>query len=196
MKKTFALGLAAAAVASMTLATSPSATAASSPTVQVEPSPLPDGVTTITDQILAADRTLRGPGLRSRYNLFVVGLHGSATVRDKGTAFIGYTWQRGTLTAKTDTSVTVTSKDGFVQTWTLHPATRVRRDAKQADLGRAFDRFHEDGSDGTGLGLAIVKAITEAHGGQCRIVSPPGTTVYVELPAESSRPPHPAFSSG
>ncbi len=53
---------------------------------------------------------------------------------------------------------------------------------------RAFDRFHRGGervSEGSGLGLSIVKAITDAHGGRCRIASSPGrgTTVLVELPA-------------
>lgn len=53
---------------------------------------------------------------------------------------------------------------------------------------RAFDRFQRGDqqlSEGTGLGLSIVKAITDAHGGRCRIASSPGrgTSVLVELPA-------------
>ncbi|MFI6484079.1 hypothetical protein ACIBH1_39575 [Nonomuraea sp. NPDC050663] len=135
MKKTLTLGLVAAALVTTGLATSSSAaTVSPAAAVRLDPAPLPEGVTTITDQILDADRTLRGPGLRSRYNLWVVGIHGTATVRDKDSKFINYTWQRGTLTAKTATTVTVTSKDGYVQTWALHTSTRFRRAAKPADL--------------------------------------------------------------
>ncbi|GII96056.1 hypothetical protein [Sinosporangium siamense] len=142
MKRSTLLGLAAVA-ASVTLATSSGAWAATPSTPAATPAPtataaptVPDAVGNIADSILQADQTLRGPGLRTHYNLWVVGLRGTATVRDKGSKFINYTWQRGTLTAKTDTSVTVTSKDGYVQTWTLHDTTRFRRLAKRADLSK------------------------------------------------------------
>ncbi|MFF5206459.1 hypothetical protein [Streptosporangium sp. NPDC000396] len=148
MKKTIVLGLAAMTASAM-LATSPisawaedpgSSTAGSSTTSTETPTTtaatVPDGVKTITDHILKTDSTPHAPGFRSYYNMFVVGLRGQATVRDKGPVFIDYTWQRGTITAKTPTSVTITSKDGFLQTWTMHETTRYRRLGKPADLSK------------------------------------------------------------
>ncbi len=54
-----------------------------------------------------------------------------------------------------------------------------------ANLPRVFDRFFTTGRDrqGTGLGLAIVRAVARAHGGDVRVESRPGRTVFtVELP--------------
>lgn len=141
MKKTVALGLAVLA-ASATLAASPVAAWAEAPgsaaaaTAQPSPTPVSDGVKTLTDDILKADSTLKGPQLRTHYMMWVVGLRGQATVRDKGATFINYTWQRGTITAKSSTSVTIASKDGFSQTWTTEAGTRFRRLGKTADLSK------------------------------------------------------------
>ncbi|WP_214414943.1 sensor histidine kinase [Sphaerisporangium fuscum] len=58
------------------------------------------------------------------------------------------------------------------------------------NAARAFDRFHHASpGDGSGLGLAIVQAIATAHNGQATLRSLPGqgTTIRVDLPAETAR---------
>jgi two-component system OmpR family sensor kinase len=70
------------------------------------------------------------------------------------------------------------------------------------DRDRIFDRFYRvDGArtreaGGVGLGLAIVKAIIEAHGGEVRVVSEPGSgaTFSVYLPEPSKRVSNSVFS--
>lgn len=54
-----------------------------------------------------------------------------------------------------------------------------------ADLPRVFDRFFTtDRKHGTGLGLALVRLVARAHGGDVRVDSVPGRTVFtVTLPA-------------
>ncbi|WP_433251380.1 hypothetical protein ACQPYK_05835 [Streptosporangium sp. CA-135522] len=128
MKKKLALG--AAAITASILLTGSTAWATASVT------PVPTGVTAIADQLLDADSTLHGPNLRTRYNLWVVGIHGQSTVRDKGGKFIDYTWQRGVITAKGESSLTVKSKDGITWTWNLDQATRIRRIGVRADLSK------------------------------------------------------------
>ncbi|WP_440070935.1 hypothetical protein [Streptosporangium sp. OZ121] len=54
--------------------------------------PVPTGVTALADQLLKADSTLRGPRLRSHHNLWVVGIHGRATVRNKKPARVAPPW--------------------------------------------------------------------------------------------------------
>ncbi|MBG0827698.1 hypothetical protein HS041_07970 [Planomonospora sp. ID67723] len=129
MKRKLAIG-AAAITASIMLTTS-----GAWATEATEAAPVPAGVTAIADELLKADSTLRGPGLRSHYNLWVVGLRGQATVRDKKT-FIDYTWQRGVITAKADGRLTVKSKDGVFRNWNLDPTTRIRRLGAPADLSK------------------------------------------------------------
>lgn len=53
-----------------------------------------------------------------------------------------------------------------------------------ADLPRVFDRFFTtDRKHGTGLGLALVRVVARAHGGEVRVDSAPGRTVFtVSLP--------------
>lgn len=126
MKRKLALG-AAAITASIMLTGSTAWATDTAP-------PVPTGVTAIADQLLKADSTLRGPRLRSHYNLWVVGIHGRATVRDKGAKFIEYTWQRGVITAKGENKLTVKSKDGLVWNWNLDTSTRIRRIGVRADL--------------------------------------------------------------
>ncbi|HEY2522457.1 MAG TPA: HAMP domain-containing sensor histidine kinase [Streptosporangiaceae bacterium] len=60
----------------------------------------------------------------------------------------------------------------------------------EADMARAFDRFHRgardgEGSGGSGLGLSIVQAIATAHNGHADLTSAPGqgTLVRIWLPA-------------
>jgi len=62
-------------------------------------------------------------------------------------------------------------------------------EAAQADLFKEF--FRADATShirGTGLGLSLVKAITEAHGGQVKVVSTEGKgsvfTLTLPLAAE------------
>ncbi|WP_157610339.1 hypothetical protein [Spirillospora albida] len=60
------------------------------------------------------------------------GVHGEATVkRDDG--FRVVTWQRGELTARTGTTLTVRSDDGTTWTWTTTKDTRVRADGAKSD---------------------------------------------------------------
>ena len=51
-------------------------------------------------------------------------------------------------------------------------------------INTIFDAFYSTRTDGMGLGLAISRSIIEAHGGQLRVESPPGsgTTFYFTLP--------------
>ncbi|GAA3443979.1 hypothetical protein [Planomonospora venezuelensis] len=128
MKRRLALG-AAAITASIMLTTSGAWATESA-------EPVPAGVTAIADQLLKADSTLRGPGLRNHYNLWVVGIHGQATVRDKKSVFINYTWQRGVIAAKADGRLTIKSKDGVLWNWNLDPTTRIRRLGARADLSK------------------------------------------------------------
>ncbi|GII04724.1 hypothetical protein [Planobispora takensis] len=131
MKRRLALG--AAAITASIMLTGSSAWATGTADTAA---PVPAGVTAIADQLLKADSTLRGPGLRSHYNLWVVGIHGQATVRDKNQVFINYTWQRGVITAKADGRLTVKSKDGLYRNWNLDPTTRIRRLGARADLSK------------------------------------------------------------
>jgi signal transduction histidine kinase len=56
---------------------------------------------------------------------------------------------------------------------------------RSEDLAHIFDRFYRTpDSEGSGLGLAIAKQLVEAHGGQIRAESTPGsgTTIRIQLP--------------
>jgi hypothetical protein len=63
------------------------------------------------------------------------GVHGEATVRTKK-GFVQITWQRGVLTAKSGTSLTVRSLDGTVWTWQTDGKTRVRKDGDKSALDK------------------------------------------------------------
>jgi len=52
-------------------------------------------------------------------------LHGAFTVETREGKVVHLVAQRGVVTAATDTSVTVTSSDGFVVTWTVTGTTRL-----------------------------------------------------------------------
>jgi two-component system OmpR family sensor kinase len=69
----------------------------------------------------------------------------------------------------------------------------------EALLGSVFERFTRGdsartrGAGGTGLGLSLAQAITEAHGGDIRVSSPPGATCFtVTLPRQGK----PATTAG
>lgn len=142
MKKKIALGTAAVAAVSALLsgsiasASSTADTATSAAAAAPSALSVPSGAYKIADDLLKADGTLRGPKLANRYNLWVVGLHGRATVRDKGPTFIDYTWQRGAITAVGGTWLRVKSNDGLTRTWMLAPATRIRRDGHKTDVSK------------------------------------------------------------
>jgi signal transduction histidine kinase len=59
------------------------------------------------------------------------------------------------------------------------------RGMNQAELERAFDRFHKGpDSRGSGLGLPIARNLVLAHGGEMRATSQPGSgsTISFTLP--------------
>lgn len=51
----------------------------------------------------------------------------------------------------------------------------------QDDLAHIFDPYFTTKQSGTGLGLAIVHKIMEAHGGEIKVQSVPGTGTTVSL---------------
>jgi hypothetical protein len=58
-------------------------------------------------------------------------VHGEATVRTKK-GFVQVAWQRGLLTSKSGSTLTVRSLDGTVWTWTTDGNTRVRKDGQKS----------------------------------------------------------------
>ena len=62
------------------------------------------------------------------------GLHGEFVVQTKDSVTKTVAVQRGEVTAVGADSLTVTSIDGFEQTWTLTDRTRVRKDGEAADI--------------------------------------------------------------
>ncbi|GAA1016083.1 hypothetical protein Aple_011720 [Acrocarpospora pleiomorpha] len=138
MRTKLALGAAIVATVFLTSATAaadpaaPSAPAA--PAVATGAAYIPAGAYTIADSLVTADSTLRGPRLRGKFNRWVVGIHGSATVREKKNTFVTYTWQRGAITAKGAATLTVKSRDGVTWTWNTATDTRFRRAGAKADF--------------------------------------------------------------
>ncbi|MCP2337856.1 DUF5666 domain-containing protein [Actinomadura rupiterrae] len=65
----------------------------------------------------------------------VRGVHGEATVKAKDNTFKLVDWQRGQVTGKTGTTLTVKSADGAVWTWTVDAKTRVRKDRAKSAFG-------------------------------------------------------------
>ncbi|WP_155336876.1 hypothetical protein [Acrocarpospora corrugata] len=147
MKTKLALGAVATAAAVMlTSATG----AAADPAAPAAAMAVPAGTYTIADSLLTADSTLRGPRLRNRFNRWVIGIHGTATVREKK-AFVPYTWQRGSIIAKGAATLTVKSLDGVTWTWNTATDTRFRRLGAKADLTKLMvgDRVVTIGAPGT-----------------------------------------------
>ncbi|GAA2620863.1 hypothetical protein GCM10010411_65940 [Actinomadura fulvescens] len=62
------------------------------------------------------------------------GVHGEMTVRRDG-KFVEMAWQRGEVTARTGTSLTVRSADGVSWTWSTSADTKVRKNRAKAALG-------------------------------------------------------------
>lgn len=63
------------------------------------------------------------------------GVHGEATVKAKNNTFKLVDWQRGQVTGKTGTTVTVKSADGVSWTWTVDAKTRVMKARAKSNLG-------------------------------------------------------------
>jgi hypothetical protein len=61
------------------------------------------------------------------------GVHGEATVRTKK-GFVQISWQRGVLTGKSGSNLTVRSLDGTVWTWKTDGKTRVHKGGKKVAL--------------------------------------------------------------
>jgi hypothetical protein len=60
------------------------------------------------------------------------GIHGQATVKSAKTGqYVTLEWQRGTVTAMSGTTLTVTSPDGTHWTWTIAPHALTTRDDKK-----------------------------------------------------------------
>ena len=102
----------------------------------------------------------------------MVGLHGQATVGGKDSTFVNRVWQRGVITAKGESSLTVKSKDGVTWTWNLDQATRIHKLGARADLstlvaGDAGDKIFVIGV--TGQGRRLLRPPPRA-----RCTSPPG----------------------
>ncbi|MFB9839833.1 hypothetical protein [Actinoallomurus acaciae] len=65
-----------------------------------------------------------------------VGVHGDATVRTKKNGFVQVTWQRGVLTAKSGSTLTVRSLDGTTWQWQTAKGTKFHKDGQKADLSK------------------------------------------------------------
>ncbi|MDP9846825.1 hypothetical protein [Streptosporangium lutulentum] len=94
--------------------------------------PASDGVTTIAKRPPKANAKPRKAKARAR----MAGIHGQATVGGKDSTFVERTWQRGVITAKSESSLTVKSKDGVTWTWTLDRSTRIHKLGARADLSK------------------------------------------------------------
>ncbi|MFC5180473.1 hypothetical protein [Actinomadura harenae] len=62
------------------------------------------------------------------------GVHGEATVKAKNNTFKLVDWQRGQVTGKTGTTLTVKSADGVTWTWTVDAKTRVMKSRAKSAL--------------------------------------------------------------
>jgi hypothetical protein len=67
-----------------------------------------------------------------RHGLLARALHGEATLGGKQARVVDF--QKGAVTAASDTEVTVKSKDGFTATYTVSAKTKVRKDKVAAAI--------------------------------------------------------------
>ncbi|MGH3373372.1 MAG: hypothetical protein ACRDP6_01395 [Actinoallomurus sp.] len=78
------------------------------------------------------------PGQRARQRIRArrlarrAGVHGEATVRTKNKGFVQIAWQRGQVTGKSGSTLTVRSLDGTVWSWQTDGTTRVRKDGQKS----------------------------------------------------------------
>src|SRR5215468_184350 len=114
MKRTLAIA-GAAAIAGGVIAFSVASYATSSNTTA--------GSRSSSDDVYAAAVSTATPGKASGHREL---LHGERVVKDKDGTIITVDVQRGTVTAVSESSMTVRSSDGTTWTWTLNSDTRVR----------------------------------------------------------------------
>ncbi|MFG1997848.1 DUF5666 domain-containing protein [Spirillospora sp. NPDC048911] len=99
------------------------------PAAAAKPSPSPS-----TSSSAAPDRQKhRHPRLHAARA--ARGVHGEMTVRRDG-KFVEMAWQRGQVTARTGTSLTVRSADGVSWTWNTNGDTKVRKNRAKAALDK------------------------------------------------------------
>ncbi|HKF32439.1 MAG TPA: DUF5666 domain-containing protein [Jatrophihabitantaceae bacterium] len=113
MKRTLAIA-SAAAIAGGVIAFSIASYATSGDTSAGPPS---------SDNVYAAALSTPAPGTPTGHREL---LHGERVVKDKDGTIITVDVQRGTVTAVSESSMTVRSSDGTTWTWTLNSDTKVR----------------------------------------------------------------------
>ncbi len=99
-------------------------------------SPTPAATATPTAGATPSDAAKPAKGTKKHRDLTARALHGEVTLGGKKHQVVDF--QRGTVTAVSGTSVTVTSKDGFVGVYAVDAKTRVRvakKAAAIADVG-------------------------------------------------------------
>ena len=77
----------------------------------------------LSDNVYAAALSTPAPGTPTGHREL---LHGERVVKDKDDTIITVDVQRGTVTAVSESSMTVRSSDGTTWTWTLNSDTKVR----------------------------------------------------------------------
>ncbi|MEV6865961.1 hypothetical protein AB0M44_33825 [Streptosporangium subroseum] len=128
MKKKLAIGVGAVTAAILLMGSSAWATQSDTESAALAS----NGVTTTANRPPKANGKLRKPKARAR----MVGIHGQATVGGKDSKFVNRTWQRGVITAKGESSLTVKSKDGVTWTWNIDQATKIHKLGARADLSK------------------------------------------------------------
>jgi hypothetical protein len=89
--------------------------------------------TTTTSAVTAATSPTAGKGKRAGRLSKLQGrvLHGEFTVEGKGGTPTNVAEQRGTVNTVSSTSITLTSKDGFIHSYVVDSSTRFRVDGKK-----------------------------------------------------------------
>jgi hypothetical protein len=106
------------------------------------------------------------------------GVHGEATVRTKK-GFVQISWQRGVLTAKSGSNLTVRSLDGTVWTWRTDGKTRVHKGGKKVAVANLATNDY--------VVLAGTLGPGNAHSAKAVVVPK-------KVPAKATQSPTPAHS--
>jgi hypothetical protein len=128
MKKQLAIGATAVTAAILLMGSSAWATQSVAEPV----TPGSNGVTTTAHRPPKAKADSKPRKMKARARM--VGIHGQATVGGKDSTFVNRVWQRGVITAKGESSLTVKSKDGVIWTWNLDQATKIHKLGARAEL--------------------------------------------------------------